>query len=171
MTLRETLIDQYRQLHATKPYGRSSEFQLGFIQRHLDRLGPIRTIADYGCGQSRLVDWLAKLHDAQAMRFDPAMPAYTTPLEGPCDLVICTDVMEHVPEVEVDAVLADIRRLSPAAFFNISLRPAKTYLPNGDNAHCTVRPQSWWEDRLHPLFPHLTSVRSFTDSSASFITF
>jgi len=171
MALRDDLIEHYRQLHAERPYGRSSEFQLGFIQRHLHRLPGIETIADYGCGQSRLVDWLATLHDACALRYDPAIERFAKPLNGPVDLVICTDVMEHIPEPDVDLVLADIRRLSPAAFFNISLRPANATLPDGSNAHCTVRPQSWWEDRLHPLFPNLRKVRSVTPSSVSFITF
>ena len=171
MTLHDDLIEQYRQLHATRPYGRSSEFQLGFVQRHLHRLPRLETIADYGCGQSRFVDWLAKLNDARALRYDPAIAEHATRLDGPVDLVLCTDVMEHIPEEAVERTLADIRRLSPAAYFNISLRPARARLPNGANAHCTVRPKDWWEDRLHPLFTNLTEVRSVTQSSVSYITF
>jgi len=56
--------------------------------------------------------------------------------------------MEHVPEEEVEEVLADIASYAPNAVFAIALRPAAATLPNGDNAHCTVKPIQWWHGQL-----------------------
>jgi len=41
-------------------------------------------------------------------------------------------------------------------FASVACYPAKTTLPNGENAHCTVRPLDWWRQifeaagRNHP---------------------
>lgn len=84
--------------------------------------------------------------------------------------MICTDVMEHIPLEEVDRVLAEIRSVSPNAFFNISCVKAAEILPNGENAHCTVRPARWWTARLGAQFDTVRKVRSFNPNSVSLVT-
>lgn len=170
-TNRETeLIEQYRQIHATKTYGRSSEILIGVVQRHIYDLPPVRSILDFGCGRSRLVDWLAKIHDARAFRYDPAIPEFSKMPTEKIDLVLCTDVMEHIPEENLPNVIGAIRDLSPNAYFNISCRSATEILPNGENAHCTVRPPRWWADHLRQTFPNLRRTRSFGKDDISLIT-
>ncbi len=164
------LIDQYRQIHAKKTYGRSSEILIGVVQRHIYDLPPVRTILDFGCGRSRLVDWLAKIHDAKAYRYDPAIPEFAQMPVDKADLVLCTDVMEHIPQENVEEVIAAIRAISPHAYFNISCRPADEILPNGENAHCTVRPPRWWARTLRETFPEVRRTRSFGKDDVSLIT-
>ena len=170
MSRSEELIAQYAEVHRRKLYGRSSEILVGYVQKQLDFLPPVRTILDYGCGRSRAVDWLGRINDAQVFRYDPALPEFA---EMPCesvDLVLCTDVLEHIPEEDIDPLLTRIRGLSQNAYFNISCVDAVEILPNGENAHCTVRQPGWWERRLRRVFPDVRRTRSHDKRCASFVT-
>lgn len=170
MSRKDELIDQYRQIHERKVYGRSSEVMVGYIQRPLDDIPKIRSVLDFGCGQSRLVDWIGAINDAEVYRYDPAIPEFADMPIDKVDLVLCTDVMEHVPEEDVDDILATIRSLSKHAFFNISVREAKEILPNGENAHCTVRPPPWWRQKLLNHFRVARRTRSPDPTAVSFLT-
>jgi hypothetical protein len=73
--------------------------------------------------------------------------------EGKFDGVICTDMMEHIAEADVDEVLADILSFtSPKAFafFAIACRPStKKKLSDGRDVHLCIKSPSWWNDRLN----------------------
>jgi hypothetical protein len=72
--------------------------------------------------------------------------------EGPFDGVICTDVLEHIRETDVNFIISDILsmlrkdRLS-FAYFNISCNVSGREIFQGVSAHLTVKPPDWW-DRL-----------------------
>ena len=67
------------------------------------------------------------------------------------DVVINTDVMEHIPAEDINEVLGHIKSLSNNVFFNISTRPANQKLPNGENAHCTVwSDEKWLRKKFFP---------------------
>jgi len=164
-------IQQYAFLHEEKKaYGTSSEQQLGYIQRTVCGFEDIDTILDYGCGRSRLVDWLAKLHEATPFRFDPAIAEFAARPNRRFDLVLNTDVLEHIPESDISAVLADIAHFSSRAFFNISVVEAVQILPNGENAHCTVRPKEWWSKELQKHYSKIREVKSYRHTTVSFVT-
>ncbi|MGB1236361.1 MAG: methyltransferase domain-containing protein [Planktomarina sp.] len=167
---REELIEQYKQLHASKPYGRSSELKARYVQRELMYLDTVDTILDFGCGQSRLVDWLAKMSDAQGLRYDPAIPAYDTKPTVPCDAVVCTDVLEHIPEENVISFLQDIRAITQNAYFNVSIRAAIEILPNGENAHCTVKPADWWGQKIADVFGFARRSSSNDSTAVTWVT-
>lgn len=159
----QALIEQYSDLHKKKEYGRSSEFQLGYVQRALMEFGkPVNSILDFGCGQSRLVDWLAKLHDAKGYRYDPAIPEYKNPGVDSVDIVVNNDVLEHVPEEDLSVVLGQMRRYSENCFIVVDCYPAGTTLKNGENAHCTVQKPEWWKAKVGEHFSH---VRMFKNHS------
>ncbi|NRQ14613.1 class I SAM-dependent methyltransferase [Ensifer sesbaniae] len=170
LTRREELIEQYRILHAREKYGASSEKQIDFITPWLKELGPINTILDFGCGQSQLVDWLARDFGAQAFRYDPAIEQFNQFPVDKADVVINTDVLEHIPLEDVDGFIARIASISEKVFFNISNIPAVAILPNGENAHCTVEPPEWWAEQLAKHFAVVRRVPSYRPSTSSFIT-
>jgi hypothetical protein len=144
--------------------------QLGFVQKAISDLPKIDTVLDYGCGSSRLVDWVAKLNDAVAYRYDPAIAEFSSlPIER-ADLVLNTDVLEHIPINHVDEVLRAISSISRHVFFNISTVEAANRLPNGDNAHCTVRPAKWWKEKLSSHFNFVQGIKSYKRTTCSFVT-
>jgi hypothetical protein len=79
---------------------------------------------------------------------DPAIPEKAI-LPPPADGIISTDVLEHVAEMDVEWVLDQIfslgRRL---VFLAVAVLPAKKRLPDGRNAHATVKPADWWTARV-----------------------
>ena len=98
--------------------------------------------------------------------YDPAVPEFAEMPTDPCDGVICTDVLEHVPENELDAVIGDLVRLAQLwCFVSVCCRAARPNknLPDGRNAHVTIRPQAWWADKLMKAFDgHAALVLNFT---------
>lgn len=107
-----------------------------------------RSILDYGCGEGTL----KKAFEGSPINvyeYDPAIPGKATRPNTPADIVVCTDVMEHVEPQFIDAVLADLRALTrKLAYICIATRPANKFLADGRNAHLTVRPAAWWADRV-----------------------
>jgi ubiquinone/menaquinone biosynthesis C-methylase UbiE len=77
-------------------------------------------------------------------------PAREMPYEdNSFDLVVCGEVMEHIPEEEVDESLAEMYRIGSDKFlFTICLTqecwPALGYLIT----HCTIKPAEWWIHRI-----------------------
>ncbi|HEX7766508.1 MAG TPA: hypothetical protein VF443_07320 [Nitrospira sp.] len=111
-----------------------------------------RDVLDYGCGKCSLSNNLP----FPIQNYDPFIPAYSS-RPRPADLVVCTDVMEHVEPEHTNAVLADIASLAQkAAFFQIATRPASKVLPDGRNAHLVIQPVSWWMRLLMVHFEPVT---------------
>ena len=84
--------------------------------------------------------------------YDPCVEAYSTP-PAPAEMVCCCDVLEHIEEDKIDAVLDHLMQLTEAVgFFSISTGPAKKNLSDGRNAHILQRPAEWWLPRLMARF-------------------
>lgn len=169
MTGNPDLIEQYRQIHATSVYGDTSTKNLRFLRPEILLLRP-RSIIDYGCGQSRLLDQLDLRYPAKLMRYDPAIPPYARKPESPADLLINVDVLEHIEERDLDAVIAEMASLSRNAIIIIDTKAASAVLPDGRNAHVTIRPHAWWRNRLSRYFPALYPLAAARRSRAGFKT-
>lgn len=145
-------VDQYKQLHSDhENYGKSSNEKVRIVLSLVDDLSA-KSVLDYGCGKSSLMDGVVSRRRVSVGRYDPAIDEYKDKPRGEFSLVVCTDVMEHIPEDDVSAVLNDIRGFSGNAFFSISTRKAKATLPDGQNAHATVRGDEWWMERVRESF-------------------
>lgn len=141
-------LEQYMQLHKEKPYGVSGDGHVPMLIQHLPK--DTDSILDYGAGQSNTGHLLKmKTGIEDVIAYDPAVVGRNIRPERTFDTVICTDVMEHIPEEEIAGVLKDIHNYADkAAIFAIALREAAQTLPNGENAHCTVKPAEWWHGQL-----------------------
>jgi hypothetical protein len=81
--------------------------------------------------------------------YDPGVPAFASRPSGTFDGVVCTDVLEHVPEEDLDWLLRDLFGFADRfVYANIAAYPAEKILPNGWNAHVTVEGPSWWRRRI-----------------------
>jgi hypothetical protein len=102
-------------------------------------------VLDYGCGRGSLAEAL-KPHRCQ--QYDPGIPGRDV-LPKPSDVVVCTDVLEHVEPDKLESVLDHLARLTArAAYIVIATRPANAVLPDGRNAHLIVETPEWWLERL-----------------------
>lgn len=128
------------------------------------------SILDYGCGQATLGAVL-RARGWSARDYDPAIPGKDG-IPGFADLVVSTDVLEHIEPEKLDAVLAHLKLLArKAVFVVISTRPANKWLSDGRNAHLIVEDAAWWTARLEaagftvapgPTRPGLKTAREFT---------
>ena len=169
MTGNPDLIEQYRRIHSKGVYGNTSVKNLRFLRPEIRLLRP-RSILDYGCGQSRLIDELYLPYSAELIRYDPAIPAYSRKPATRADLLINIDVLEHIEERDLDSVLGEMASLSRNAIIIVDTRPAVAILSDGRNAHVTIRPHLWWRERLSRHFPRLYSLSTARRSRTGFKT-
>lgn len=131
----------------TPSYGISGAKQCEAVLGFCDKL-KTRDVLDYGCGKATLQKGLP----FAIQNYDPCMHEYAA-RPKPAVLVCCTDVLEHVEEDCIDAVIADLRSLTfQVLFVNVATRPAKKTLPDGRNAHILQRSNDWWIMRLMAYF-------------------
>ena len=178
----ERLVAQYREMHRegeqhlgippdeTFP-GKSLLPQAPRIKRLIKVTGA-GTILDYGSGKGQqyrplpFTDETGSVHvgipawwGVQVQCYDPAYPPFSARPQGQFDGVICTDVLEHCPEDDMPWILEEIFAYATRfVFANVACFPARKRLPNGQNAHCTVRPPKWWRaliEAAHAKHPEI----------------
>lgn len=153
-------IAAYKQMHATRYYGSSAtELHLKQIAEVVQTHAP-SSILDYGCGRSDLVAHFWLDGKRRLARYDPAIGAFKHMQDVRFDLVLCCDVLEHIPMASVDMVLGDIHARSDLALFTISTKPARAKLPDGRNAHVTLLSASEWVNWLIDEFGKVTVLES-----------
>ncbi len=144
-------IEQYKSYHAdrnTHYPGNNLKPQLHHIMDLIRDINP-ETLLDFGCGKGKQYsEW--KHHEEMGVMpslYDPAVPEFELLPDGPFDGVFSTDVMEHIPEEQIPETFEMIsKRADKFVFLAISTQPAIAILPNGENAHCTLKPIEWWVD-------------------------
>jgi 2-polyprenyl-3-methyl-5-hydroxy-6-metoxy-1,4-benzoquinol methylase len=140
--------EQNRTMHATRTdYGAMGHRWASLVwQLHRD-IGS-KSILDYGCGRGTLAQAIQHHHGFEVDEYDPAIPEKDD-APGPADLVICTDVLEHIEPDCLSDVLDDIQRLArQGVFLTVATRPAVKTLPDGRNAHLIIEPAGWWLPKL-----------------------
>ena len=152
----EEYLALLKEKHATDPTWGSTSVRYVDCVTELVRAHSCATVLDYGCGKGALLEALGRsLPELVLTGYDPAIPKFSKLPEGEVfDLVICTDVMEHVEEKFVAAVLANVAAMAgTVAYFLIACYPARHFLPDGRNAHLTVRSPEWWHHKLETIWP------------------
>lgn len=123
----------------------------------------LRTILDYGCGKAvgyqkarmtlpdgRKLRGLKEIWDVDDIRlFDPGYAPHSAVPTGTYDGVLCTDVLEHCPEEDIGWIIDELFGFAEKFLFcTIACYPARKKLPNGENAHITLKNAGWWIDRI-----------------------
>ena len=129
-----------------------------------------KTILDFGCGRSKIVELLSAATGAKITRHDPAIPEFSAEPEGKFYLLTNFGVLEHVPEDSLDAVVGKMAGLCHNAIIVIDTRPAEAVLPNGENAHCTLGSHDWWQQYLSKHFDYVEPIRVLRRYRAAFRT-
>jgi len=166
------LGELYRQIHERGIEGGvegSKVFGGGSLLSHIEIVGKLahqtgaRTVLDYGSGKGLLYAqkgiYLPNGQKISSVRefwgvdhiqlYDPGVEEFSARPETNFDGVVSTDVLEHIPEEDIDWVLGECFQFARSfLYMNIASYPAKKILPNGWNAHITVESPAWWRERI-----------------------
>jgi len=123
------------------------------------------TILDYGCGQGKLGNAIREscIENVTVVDYDPAIEGKNSIEKyATFDLVVCTDVLEHIEPDRLAVVIDHIFKLSKKlVFLVIATRPSNKFFHDGRNVHLTIQPDNWWLERLlHPCFEDLEAPKS-----------
>lgn len=137
-----------RQLHAENlAYGVGGNRHAPVVLKLIEKLNT-RSVLDYGCGKG----YLAKALPFPIWEYDPAIPEKAAS-PRPADLVVCTDVLEHVEPEHLKAVLHDLKRVvQKIGYFVIHTEPSQKVLADGRNAHLIQHDKAWWRHKLKKVF-------------------
>ena len=121
------------------------------------------TLIDYGCGKAALyyskdfnlnngeiVDSIKSYWGVSEVKlYDPGVEEFSSFPNKKYDGLISTDVLEHIPEDDIDWILNECFSLAEKfIYMNIASYPALKKLPNGWNAHVTIKSPEWWRDKI-----------------------
>jgi 2-polyprenyl-3-methyl-5-hydroxy-6-metoxy-1,4-benzoquinol methylase len=154
----DLISKEYRKLirdkHVANPWGGQGHSWVFMIAPLLNTYPPGITILDFGCGRGTFKKEMLKFRpDAIITEYDPGVPGKDVLDWTQVDFITCTDVMEHVEEKFVDNTLISLNALCKGGiFFNIDLQLARSLLPDGSNAHITIKPPAWWQAKLDQHF-------------------
>lgn len=155
-------------LHLDRPdFGTGGHRWAKAVVNAYEEIG-IKSVLDYGAGRGTLKaavmeTYLKSRMDFSFAEYDPAIPEISAPPD-PADLVVCSDVIEHIEPECLDDVLTDIHRLARQyAMLVIATKPAKKTLADGRNAHLIVQPLSFWATKIEPLW-RLRSIQGNGDA-------
>ena len=168
----EEYIKQYEILHKQdKSYGASHEDYLEEVSLFIEYLQP-KNVLDYGCGKGVMLNNLIKKYPKiNFYGYDPAIPKYKEIPSQKIDMIINTDVLEHIPEEYLPEVMKEISSLCSNCFFALHHALAYTILPNGQNAHCTIKPPFWYQNMMTQYFKQLTPLDGKDNIHSVILTF
>lgn len=150
----ELISEDYRGLNADLHARHRDYGARGFLWR--DRVATIlaeeapRSILDYGCGKGSLK--AALWPGFNVHEYDPAIPGKDAE-PAPAELVVCTDVLEHIEPDRLEAVLEHLQKVTKAKLlFSICTVPAQKTLRDGRNTHLSLHDAVWWKVALDRWF-------------------
>jgi len=160
------LIEQYKELH------NENKFKGISLCNHIDTIGDIikenkvKTLLDYGAGKGYLYSehfkiikpelekplqelWNLKSHRC----YDPAYEEHSKYPKDKYELVISTDVIEHIPEEDLTWFINDIFSLSKKnVYLNIACYPALKHFKDGTNVHISLFEPKVWIEFINKLW-------------------
>lgn len=161
------ISEAYRNLQSQKHeagnYGTSGQLHAKVIDDLATKLGTT-DILDYGCGKRTLEATLGYF----IRNYDPAIPELSDPPQYPADILVCSDVLEHIEPEFLDAVLDDLKRLTrKVGFLVVATGPANKTLADGRNAHLIQEGPAWWLPKIMARF----NLKQFHAQKNCFICF
>ena len=165
------ITQEYKQalfnLHTRARWGVSAGKYAGdSVWQLLDARPEIQTILDYGCGEGALKKWIEDkgITDRDWTLYDPGMLRYQEMPTGKFDLVITTDVLEHVEEITLNNVLKHLRELTGKYLYSeIACYLTRGTFEDGPYKghphHINLKAPDVWRQRLE--HPHFDVIESF----------
>jgi len=122
-------------------------------------------LLDFGCGKAkgyfnpfeigtqryRNIGDLVGIDPASIFLYDPGMPEFSQPPRDDqvFDIVVCTDVLEHIPEEDTNMVLDYLfEKCNKVMAVRIACDDSFAILDGGINAHVNVQDPQYWVDKF-----------------------
>jgi len=153
----QTYLKEVVYQHQTSEWGMAG---LGHVSHIIDLANRIKAknILDYGSGCGRTANELRK-KNFEVLEYEPGIPSKRKNLKlinginFKTDLIICTDVLEHLERNKLSNVLKHLKSINCMYYYiTIGSGPAHRILSNGDNAHLIQEDDDWWHDILSKIF-------------------
>mgnify|MGYP001312540376 FL=1 len=136
----------------------------------------IKTILDYGGGGSNwdepnfeptTGETAKKFFDVEKVTtFEPARNLLE---KKKSDCVVCMDVLEHVYIADIPNVVEELFSLTNnLLIINVACYKAAAILPNGENAHITIRPPLWWKGVIDTIAVNYKNIEIMLICSNTF---
>ena len=136
----------------------------------------IKTILDYGGGGSNwdepnfeptTGETAKKFFDIEKVTtFEPARNLLE---KKKSDCVVCMDVLEHVYIADIPNVVEELFSLTNnLLIINVACYKAAAILPNGENAHITIRPPLWWKGVIDTIAVNYKNIEIMLICSNTF---
>ena len=159
-----SLIKEYEKMHGSGEgifNGRSLLKFVDIIDGYLQN-NDCKSVLDYGCGKGHLyTDKFTTITEEidkplpeywgleKYQLFDPAYEEHSKLPIHKKDAVICTDVLEHIPESDLGWVVDEIfSYATKMIFINVACFKALKHFEDGTNVHISVFTPEYWIDFL-----------------------
>ena len=184
------LIEAYKNLHKDEGKFRG----ISIIPFVLDiwsiiKHNKCKSILDYGCGKGYIYKENFKEVDRkgnipnfdkplhlwwgvdEVFLYDPGVPEHDKLPTKKHDIVICTDVLEHIPEEDLDWVIREMCSLSSSTvFLNVSCQAAlKTFTSGkykGENVHVSIFDHTWWVSKIKDVHKDYKELKIYLTSTS-----
>lgn len=134
--------------------GRSVLQYAGQIAK-LVKLYDVQSMLDYGCGGGDQYKTPASFHQQIGLKrksvalYDPSFKGHDKLPDRRFDMVVCSDVLEHIPEDSVDALVDSLfNHANKVVWASVCCRPAKKFFADGTNLHITLKALDWWAEKF-----------------------
>ncbi len=152
--------EELRRQHDGTPWGRTGAKYIGDdLIKMLENTHRIKSVLDFGCGKGFLGRFVKEnlSRDIEYVDYDPGIPGKDVlPTGREFDLVITTDVMEHIEPQCVDEVIRTMERLCTRTMINdiacykdLSIFKTGPYI--GSERHLIIEQPSWWREKFKEI--------------------
>jgi len=189
------LVEQYRLMHRRgdplRNISAAEMFAGQSLPRHTENIRRLcrqhaaRTLLDYGSGKGAQYKLQFQIPGAaqpltipqywgveRLVCYDAGYEPYSVLPVGQFDGVVSTDVWEHCPDDDLAWIVDEVFRFATRfVYANVACYPARKTLANGENAHCTIRRDTWWQQLLaavtvaHPDISYEIHLDQFVTSA------
>ena len=126
--------------------------------KEIIKINECNSLLDFGCGKGFLYKNKFKFDDQEYSNlldywdlddiylYDPAVKEFSVYPVRKFDGLICTDVIEHIPENDILEFIDNLFKLSNKFIFVvIATMPASKFFDDGRNIHLCLKTQEEWE--------------------------
>lgn len=153
--------EQYIILYDKSPeYGSTGIHRVRHVKKIISS-NNYKSLWDFGCGRNYVMikSLRSELPEVSSTGYDPAITnsedgVSNVVVEGEVDIITSIDCLEHLHEDELPQCFEIFLKKSPKyIYLDICTRLAGKILPDGTNAHKTVKPDDWWKSAIERAFP------------------